>query len=62
MSEIVARAEQAVLDSDEAYEKLWGLEKFKVARAAYIHVNNCSRCLQIPFRGHWVHVHGEIGP
>lgn len=62
MSEIVARAEQAVLDADEACETLEDLERIKIAWPAYIRVNKCERCLQVPCRGHWVHVYGEVGP
>lgn len=62
MSEVVARADQALLDADEMDERIEDLEKLKIAFPAYIRVNKCQRCLQVPCRGHWVHVYGEVGP
>lgn len=62
MSEIVARADQAVSDADQACTKIKDLQKLDIAFPAYIRVSKCDRCLQVPCRGHWVRVYGEVGP
>lgn len=63
MSEVVARADQAVIDSDMNRERLRALEKLKIALPAFIRVNECRRCPKsTSCRGHWVHVYGEVGP